>query len=412
MSAPTPDRALRFASRTEQIEPFLAMEVVERAGELEREGARIAHLEVGDPEFDPPPAATQAAIAALERGETGYTDSRGMWSLREAIVGSLARRFGISVSPERVLVTQGTSSAMTLVFAALVEPGDEVVIPTPHYPCYPNFVRFCGGVPIFVPTEAADGWQIDPERVRAAITPRTRAIVVASPANPTGAVQPRAIVEALARLGPPIVSDEIYGELVYGGARATSILEVGDQGFALDGVSKRYAMTGFRLGWVVAPEAAMRRLHVLQQNLFISVSPFVQQAGIAALEQGGAMTQAMRESCNARRERLVGGLRRLGFGIERDPEGAFYVLADARRFGADSRALAFRLLERAHVGTTPGIDFGPAAEGRLRFCYAVRDETIDTALERLEPVLRELDSGGADSEPGAARDLATRDMVK
>jgi aspartate/methionine/tyrosine aminotransferase len=373
------------------------MEILERAEALERSGIEIAHLEVGEPEFAPPAAAVAACQAALAADDTGYTDSRGLWPLREAIAANLAARFGRSVPTERVLVTQGTSSAMTLVFAALVEPGDEVVIPTPHYPCYPNFVRVMGATPVFVPTDAASGWRIDPERVRAAITPRTRAIVVGSPANPTGAVQPRAVMAALSGLGPPLVSDEIYDGLLYDGVKNTSALEVGDEAYVLDGFSKRYAMTGFRLGWVVAPANAMRRLQTLQQNLFISASSFVQRAGIAALAEGAAMAESMRSACAERRDLLVAGLRRLGFGIDRAPEGAFYVLADARRFGSDSRALAFRLLEEAQVGTTPGIDFGEAAEGRLRFCYARSRATIETALARLEPVLARL----ATSNPAA-----------
>lgn len=377
----------RWAARAEAIAPFLAMEVFERAAALERAGASIAHLEVGEPEFAPPPAATEAARAALARDETHYTDSRGLHPLREAIAADLSRRAGRSVPPERVLVTQGTSSAMVLAFACLIEPGDEVLIPTPHYPCYPNFVRFFGGRPVFVPTDAADGWHVDPDRVRAAITPRTRAIVVGSPANPTGAVQPRGVLEALASLGPTLVSDEIYDGLVYDGVRTTSALALGDDAFVLDGFSKRYAMTGFRLGWVVPPAAAFRVLQVMHQNLFISANAFVQRAGIAALEQGGGMAADLLAACGERRRRLVDGLRRLGFGIEREPEGAFYVLADARRFGADSRALAFALLEGAHVGCAPGIDFGEAAEGRLRFCYAVAEATIDAALERIEGAL-------------------------
>ncbi|MAG33025.1 MAG: aspartate aminotransferase [Deltaproteobacteria bacterium] len=390
MPASDPSASLRFAARTDVIEPFLAMEVLERAAELERQGARIAHLEVGEPEFAPPPAVERAVTRALSLDDTSYTDSRGLWALREAIAADLRARFGCQVSPERVLVTQGTSAAMTLVFACLVGPGDEVLIPTPHYPCYPNFVRFCDATPVFVPTEARSGWHIDPDRVRAAITPRTRAIVVGSPANPTGAIQPREVMEALAALGPTLVSDEIYDGLSYGGARTTSVLELSDEGFAIDGFSKRYAMTGFRLGWVVAPTLAMRRLQILQQNLFISASSFVQRAGIAALTEGQGMVRNMRAACEERLSMLVGGLRRLGFGIDRDPEGAFYVLADARAFGSDSRALAFELLERAHVGVTPGIDFGEAAEGLLRFCYAVSKDTIDTALARLEPVLAQL----------------------
>ncbi len=390
MSALSTPAPRRFASRTDALTPFLAMEILERATLLERSGIEIAHLEVGEPEFAPPTAAVEACRAALAADDTGYTDSRGLWPLREAIAANLAARFGRSVPADRVLVTQGTSSAMTLVFAALVEAGDEVVIPTPHYPCYPNFVRVMGARPVFVPTDAASGWRIDPDRVRAALTPRTRAIVVGSPANPTGAVQPREVMAALASLGPPLVSDEIYDGLLYGGARNTSALEVGDEAYVLDGFSKRYAMTGFRLGWVVAPASAMRLLQTLQQNLFISASSFVQRAGIAALAEGAPMAESMRSACETRRDLLVAGLRRLGFGIDHAPEGAFYVLADARRFGGDSRALAFRLLEEAHVGTTPGIDFGEAAEGRLRFCYARSRATIETALARLAPVLERL----------------------
>ena len=407
MSATLSTTPRRFASRTDALTPFLAMEILERAALLERSGIAVAHLEVGEPEFAPPPAAVRACQEALAADDTGYTDSRGLWPLREAIAANLAARFGSSVSADRVLVTQGTSSAMTLVFAALVEAGDEVVIPTPHYPCYPNFVRVMGATPVFVPTDAASGWRIDPDRVRAAISPRTRAIVVGSPANPTGAVQPREVLTALAALGPPLISDEIYDGLLYGGVRNTSALEVSDQAYVLDGFSKRYAMTGFRLGWVVAPGPAMRRLQTLQQNLFISACSFVQRAGIAALADGAAMAESMRSACETRRDLLVAGLRRLGFGIDGDPEGAFYVLADARRFGGDSRALAFQLLEEAHVGTTPGIDFGEAAEGRLRFCYARSRETIETALVRLAPVLerlaRERGTSASASSEGARR---------
>jgi len=366
------------------------MEILERAEALERQGVQVAHLELGEPDFAPPEAATRAAALALARGDTRYTDSRGLWSLREAIAANLRQRFGRSVPLERILVTQGTSSAMMLVFSLLIEPGDEVLIPTPHYPCYPNFVRFAGGIPVFVDSDVGQGWHVDPDRLRAAITKRTRAIVLGSPANPTGAVQPREVVEALANLGPTLVSDEIYDGLVYDDLRTSSALEFSHDAYVLDGFSKRYAMTGFRLGWVVGPEAGIRRLQVLHQNFFISATHFVQQAGIAALEEGEAMTRTMLAACAERRTLLVAGLRQLGFGIEHAPEGAFYVLADASRFGNDSRSLAFALLARAHVGVTPGIDFGEAAEGRLRFCYAVARRVIETGLERLEPVLEEL----------------------
>jgi aspartate/methionine/tyrosine aminotransferase len=376
-----------LAARIALIEPFLAMEVMERAFAIERAGGKVLHLEIGEPDFPPPPAAVEACAAALREGETRYTDSRGLFELREAIAADLARRFAVKVDPERVIVTSGTSPAMLLVFSLLVDPGDEVVIGTPHYPCYPSFVRACGGVPVFVPTDPARGYPLDPDAVRAAVTPRTRAIVVGSPANPTGAVQSAATLRAIAALGVPLVSDEIYDGLVYGDARVTSALAVSDDAYVLDGFSKRYAMTGFRLGWLVAPPERVRPLQILSQNLFISANRFVQRAGIAALAHGGETVRAMRDAYARRRDRMVTGLRALGFGVPHVPDGAFYVFADARAFARDSRALAFDLLERAHVGTTPGVDFGAAGEGWLRFSYAASDATIEEALARLASAL-------------------------
>ena len=211
----------RFASRVGQMRPFLAMEVMERAFAMEREGAEVIHLELGEPDFAPPQAALTACAAALEAGETNYTDSCGLAELREEIAADVGRRFDVDVDPRRVIVTNGTSPAMLLVFSLLVDPGDEIILGTPHYPCYPNFVRFCGGTPVLVETDPARGYPLDVEAVRAALTPRTRAIVVASPANPTGAVQSAETLRGLASLGVPIVSDEIYDGLVYDGAAIT-----------------------------------------------------------------------------------------------------------------------------------------------------------------------------------------------
>ncbi len=377
----------RFSARVDGIQPFLAMEVMERAFAMQRDGIPVIHLEIGEPDFPPPPAAVAACIRALESGETHYTDSRGLAELREAIAEDRTRRFGVAVDPERVLVTSGTSPAMLLVFSLLVESGDEVILGTPHYPCYPNFIRVCGGVPVLVPTQAAVDYRLDPDAVRRSVTPRTRAIVVSSPANPTGAIQGAETLRALAELGLPLVSDEIYDGLVYDGAEVTSAAEVTDAAYVLDGFSKRYAMTGFRLGYAVVPEPALRPLQVLQQNLFISANRFVQRAGLAALREGAATVDSMRRAYDRRRMLLVEGLRKLGFGVPTVPRGAFYVFADARAFGSDSLALAFELLERAHVGVTPGIDFGAAGEGWMRFCYAASEEAIAEALERLESVL-------------------------
>ena len=377
----------RPSLRAQSIEPFLAMEVMERALELERAGASVIHLEIGEPEFPAPAAAIEAARQALASEPSRYTDSRGTRELREAIARDHARRSGVTVDPDRVLVAAGTSPALLLVFTYLLDPGDEVVLGTPHYACYPNLIRAAGGVPVFVETRAEDGYPLRAADVRRALTPHTRAIVVSSPANPTGAIQARADLEALHALGVPLVSDEIYDGLVYDGARVTSALELGDDVFVLDGFSKRYAMTGFRLGYVIAPRLAQRCLQSLSQNLFISVASFAQRAASAALEHGAATTAAMREAYGTRRGVLIDGLSRLGFVVPVAPRGAFYVFADARRFGADSRRLASRVLEQAHVAVTPGIDFGTAGEGFLRFSCTAPEAQIHEALERIARVL-------------------------
>ncbi|MBW2371016.1 MAG: pyridoxal phosphate-dependent aminotransferase [Deltaproteobacteria bacterium] len=382
--------SLKFHPRVDQLEPFLAMEVMERAFAMEREGSRVIHFGVGEPGVAPPPEAVDACVAALRGGETRYTDSRGLVELRRAVAAEQARRSGQAVDPDQVLVTSGTSPAMLLVFGLLAGPGDEIILGTPHYPCYPSFIRFCGGTPVLVATGPGDGWQLDPAAVRAAVTPRTRAIVVGSPANPTGAVQAAETLDALGALGPPLISDEIYHGLTYDGVQAASALGRAEHVFVLDGFSKRYAMTGFRLGYAVVPPAALRKLQVMQQNLFISANRFVQHAGVAALEHGAPMVERLRKSLDGRRLRMVEGLRELGLGVERPPQGAFYVFADARRFGSDSLRLAFDILERAQVACTPGIDFGAAGEGFLRFSYTASEADLEEGLKRLARALPEL----------------------
>ena len=376
-----------LSRRAREIAPFLAMEVMERGMALAREGHDVIQLGVGEPDFDAPEAAVRAAQEALARGDTHYTDSRGLRPLREAIAMDSERRRGVATDPDHIVVTMGTSPAILMSLQALIDPGDEVLIPTPHYPCYPNFVAACGGVPVFVETSAEDGFRIDVERFRAARTPRTKAILFASPANPTGAVQPSYVVQGLAELGLPILSDEIYDGLLYDEARPTSPLSLGAETFVLDGFSKRYAMTGFRLGYAIVPPWAARAMQSLQQSQFISAAHFTQAAGIAALEEGAAHVERMRRTYERRRDVLVDGLRALGLRVPQKPTGAFYVLADARDFGADSLALAFRILEDAKVACGPGRDFGIAAEGHLRFSYASSEENIRVALERLARAL-------------------------
>ena len=391
---------MSYSARMESISPFLAMEVMERGMEMARAGLEVLQLGVGEPGFPPPPEVADAVAAAVAAGDTHYTDSRGLYRLREAIAADCERRRGTAISPEQIMVTSGTSPALLMVASLLLDPGDELILPTPHYPCYPNMVAMCGGRPVLVPTSPDDGYVIDVDRVRAAVTPRTRGILVASPANPTGAVQPPEVMRGLADLGVPILSDEVYDGLLYDGAVATSPLGMTDRCFVFDGFSKRYAMTGFRLGYVIAPKSAMRQLVSLQQNLFISASHFVQTAGLIALEAGEPHRRMMVAEYDRRRRVLVEGVRGLGLAVPVTPTGAFYVLADARHLGRDSLRLAFEILERTQVALGPGRDFGEIAEGFLRFSFAAAFEDITAALERLAQGLPALAaSSGHESAP-------------
>jgi aspartate/methionine/tyrosine aminotransferase len=375
-----------FARRAGEIEPFLVMEVLERAQELERAGRSILHLEVGEPDFETPPEIIAAVSEALRRGETHYTHSLGLRELREAIAQRYRTQYGVEVSPEQMVVTTGSSPAMLYLFGALVEPGDEILVGTPHYPCYPNFIRFFGGRMVEVPTDPADGYRLDPEQVRRRITSRTRAILLNSPANPTGAMLDAERLRALAELGLPVVSDEIYHGLVYE-ERARSILEFTPNAYVLDGFSKRYAMTGWRLGWLVAPPGDIRAFQKMQQNFLISANPFVQRAGIAALVTGVPAVEAMRHVYDRRRRLMVSLFREIGFGIPVMPQGAFYVFADASKFTDDSYAFAFELLEKTGVGVAPGVDFGRVGKRAIRLSYASSEESICEAAQRLEKYL-------------------------
>jgi aspartate/methionine/tyrosine aminotransferase len=375
-----------IAKRAQDIAPFLAMEVLERAVELEAKGDHIVHLEVGEPDFPTPACIQEAAARAVKDGKTGYTHSLGILPLREAIAEHYQAKYGVQVSPERILVTAGTSPAMWMVFSAILEPEDQVILSDPHYACYPNFVRFCGGEPVNVDVLEDDGFQYRPEAVAERLTPRTKAILINSPANPTGTLLSVERMAALAELGPLVLSDEIYHGLVYAG-REHSILEFTDRAVVFNGFSKAYAMTGWRLGYAIVPPELVRPLQKMHQNFFISANAFVQAAGVAALREAQPEVARMRAIYDERRRFIIPGLRRLGFGIATEPTGAFYVLANARRFTADSYAFAFEILEQAKVGVAPGVDFGKNGEGYLRFSYANSLDNLAEALRRLEAFL-------------------------
>jgi aspartate/methionine/tyrosine aminotransferase len=281
-----------IAKRAQEIEPFLVMEVLERAVALEAQGENVIHLEIGEPDFQTPDCIQEAAIQALRDGKTGYTHSLGILPLREAIAEHYHARYGVEVSPDRILVTTGTSPAMWMIFAAILETGDQVLLSDPHYACYPNFIRFCGGEPVGVDVFEEDGFQLRPEAVRNGVDRRTKAILINSPANPTGTLLSAERMAAIAEMGPLVLSDEIYHGLVYEG-REHSILEFTDRAVVLNGFSKAFAMTGWRLGYVIVPPELIRPLQKMHQNFFISANAFVQAAGVAALREGQGETARM-----------------------------------------------------------------------------------------------------------------------
>jgi aspartate/methionine/tyrosine aminotransferase len=376
--------------RALEIEPFLAVEIAERAFALERAGVDVVHLEFGEPDFEAPAVIADAVMRAVKDGRTKYTSSLGILPLREAVVDHYRTTYGVRITPDQVLVTPGTSPAMLLLFGHLLDPGDEVVVGDPYYACYPNFIRYAEGRLATVATAEADGFALHAEAVRARITPRTRAILINSPANPTGAVMSAAtmgaIAEAARGTGTVVISDEIYHGLVYEG-RERSILEFTDRAFVLNGFSKAFAMTGYRLGYVVGPAPEIRALQTLFGNFFISTNEFVQWAGVAALREATDETARFRAMFAERRRAMVDGLRRIGLGVGFEPTGAFYVLANARAYASDSTRFAMELLESAHVAVTPGAAFGPNAEGYLRFSYASSVERIEEGLRRIHRVL-------------------------
>jgi len=379
---------LSLSKRSVNIPPFYVMEVLESAQKLEHEGKDVVHLEIGEPDFPTAPHICEAAHQALTSCKTRYTHSQGIYELRTAIVDDYNNRFGLDLIPEQVLVTSGTSPALMLSFMALLDQGDKVLLPNPHYACYPNFATALGSVPSFAYTSEENGFGLTPELVSENMEEDTKAILVNSPSNPTGYVMSSREMQGIAEVAGdvPIISDEIYQGLVYEG-EDHSILEYTENAFVLNGFSKKYCMTGWRLGYLIAPLDCMRVLQKLQQNFFICANSFVQEAGIAALEGPQDHVDVMVATYDERRKYLLKRLKDIGFNIGYEPKGAFYVLADAREFGSDSLEMSRRILNEAGVAVTPGIDFGSGAEGYIRFSYANSLENIEEGIRRLDTFL-------------------------
>ncbi|MGB8434519.1 MAG: pyridoxal phosphate-dependent aminotransferase [Burkholderiales bacterium] len=383
----SPD-TVRLAARMAEIEPFHVMEIVRRALDLEAAGRRVIHMEIGQPDFSAPQPVIDAAIAALKRDPMGYAESLGIPALRAAIARFYGERYRVEVDPQRIIVTAGASGAFVIALGALVEPGDEVLMPDPCYPCNRHFVRMFEGVARTVAVDERTHYHLGLAEVQAYWGPRTRGVLLASPSNPTGAIVPTdalaAIVDWVHGRGGFVLIDEIYHELVYGEPLPTA-LALSDEVFLVNSFSKYFCMTGWRLGWIVAPERYVRGLERLAQNAFICAPVPSQHAALAAFAPDTiAILEERRREFQRRRDFLVPALRELGFRIPITPEGAFYVYAGIERFEVDSHTFAHRMLEEAGVAITPGLDFGANSPERyVRFAYTRAIEELQEGVQRL-----------------------------
>ncbi len=376
------------------IEPFHVMAILARARELEAQGREVIHMEVGEPDFPTPEPVVEAGHKALAEGKTHYTPALGLPALREAIAGWYGERFGVAVEPGRVVVTPGASGALQLVLAALVDPGEKVLMPDPGYPCNRHLVRLFEGEAVSLGVKASQGFALANDQVIRAWDERTRALMVATPSNPTGRVlgldQLRFLYEAVRAPGGFFIVDEIYQGLVYGVPEVTALSLGTEALFVINSFSKFFGMTGWRLGWLVAPEPLVPALDRLAQNLFLAAPTLSQHAALAAFQPATLeILEARRRRFRKRRDYLYQALTGLGFRIEGLPEGAFYLYADVSAFTDDSFGFCRRLLEEAGVAVTPGLDFGSfRAERYVRFAYTTGLERLERGVERIERFLR------------------------
>ena len=384
-------RDFPVARRMGDIQPFHVMDLLARARTLEAEGRSIIHMEIGEPDFPTPGPIVEAGRQALADGLTHYTPATGLPALREALSRFYRDRENADVPASRIVVTPGASGALQLLMGVLVDPGDEVLVNDPGYPCNRHFVRLCEGRAVGVPVDAETGYQLTASLVDRYWSEHTRAVMLASPANPTGTLiaetELRAIIDLVRERGGAVIVDEIYRGLVYGeaGPSAACLAGPGDAVFVINSFSKFFGMTGWRLGWLVAPDAYLRELDKLAQNIFLAAPTPAQHAALAAFSpECMQILEQRRQAFAERRDYLLPALRGLGFDIPATPQGAFYLYADCSRFGMDSQALAGRVLEQAGVAVTPGLDFGSHQPGRhLRFAYTTSLERLREGVKRL-----------------------------
>ncbi len=379
--------------RIDRIQPFHVMALLARARQLEAAGRDIVHMEIGEPDFPSPQPVVEAGLEAIRGGDVHYTPTTGLPQLREIIAGFYQSRYGVSVSPHRIIVTPGASGALLLALGVLLERDEAVMMADPGYPCNRNFVTFLEGETQSIPVGAKEAYQLTPALVSEHWQAATRAVLLASPSNPTGTLIPEAdlqqIINTTKQKGGHVIVDEIYHGLVYD-HDATTALALSDEVFVINSFSKYFGMTGWRLGWMVVPESHIDAVDKLAQNLFLAAPTPAQYAALAAFTpENRAILDARRNEFQKRRDYLLPALRQLGFKILVEPQGAFYLYADCSAFTNDSYAFALDLLENAGVAITPGKDFGfNAPEKHVRFAYTTELSRLEEGVARLRTYLK------------------------
>lgn len=382
-----------LAARTHAIQPFLAVEVAKEAARLQAAGRDIISMGIGEPDFTAPPPVLAAALRAMEAGHTGYSAPAGLPALREAIAAFYADHFGAPVDPGRVIVTSGASGALLLAAMALVNPGDEILLPDPSYPANQNFIASAGGIPRLIPSDAARRFHLSAQDVRDHWTPATRGVLIASPSNPTGTSiaddELRALIDAVRQRNGFVIMDEIYLGLSYDHA-PRSALRLDDNLIILNSFSKYFHMTGWRLGWMIVPEALVAPIERMAASLAICPPSPSQHAAVACFDTEALdIFEARRLAFRQRRDFLLPAFDSLGLDVPVKPDGAFYIYTDISRHSDDSSTFAARLLHEAGVAAVPGIDFGPAHAARsIRFSYATALPQLEQAIERMRPLCR------------------------
>jgi len=376
------------ASRMAEIAPFHVMKLLARARELETAGRSIVHMEIGEPDFETPQPIVQAGIAALQKGHTHYTPALGLRDLREAIASDYQVRYGIEIDPDSVIVTPGSSGALQLACGVLVNPGDEVLLTDPGYPCNKHFVQLMGGVPKFIQLTEENHYQLSLDELEKNWSPKTRAIILASPSNPTGIVLDDELLESVALFAKQknayLILDEIYHGLIYG-TQAKTFAGRFDNVFVINSFSKYFCMTGWRVGWLISPNAFVNDVDKLAQNIFLAASTPGQYAALAAFSgESIQILESYRAEFQRRRDYLFEAVQSLGFQIESKPAGAFYLYANSGQLSDDSNQLAEDLLENVGVAITPGKDFGKSnASSHVRFAYTTSLSQLELGVQKL-----------------------------